>query len=261
MKRSRRSKRKKSHRPYLVIPALLVVAVAFFYLGGELNPREVIVVEEAAPLKLLSPSSEYTASTIVPAVDEAGGGVLTYISVDIIEGTGRTLANIDNIFFFVDTQNSIRTAQKVAKEVTGFDLSQNDLVYTITADASVIEGPSAGAAIAVAIIDATLPDQQAREDVMITGTILPDGRIGKVGKVLEKAFTAKDNGATLFLVPRGTSLPASFTYEREKTCSLVDGVEFCETEYVKKQVNELGIQVEEVGTIEEALKHFGIDVE
>ena len=67
------------------------------------------------------------------------------------------------------------------------DLSEYDLVYTIKANATVIEGASAGAALAVATV-AALTGKELNSSVMMTGTINHDGTIGPVGGIFEKAI-------------------------------------------------------------------------
>ncbi len=65
-----------------------------------------------------------------------------------------------------------------------------------------VDGPSAGAAIAIAIY-ACLHGKQVDNRVLITGAIRPNATIGWVGSVEEKAIAARDWGAKLLLVPRG----------------------------------------------------------
>jgi Lon-like protease len=67
-----------------------------------------------------------------------------------------------------------------------------------------VGGPSAGLAYALAIAD--LLDRQdyaSGRTVAATGTIQPDGEVGEVGGVEQKAIAAERAGARLFLVPRG----------------------------------------------------------
>ena len=86
----------------------------------------------------------------VPAVSADGEGIIVDINVELKPGSGKTLVNIDQILFWTDTQDSIRVAKAVAQNVTGVDMSQYDVIYSIGAQAEAIEGPSAGAAMAIA---------------------------------------------------------------------------------------------------------------
>ncbi|MCX6820702.1 MAG: hypothetical protein NT016_02030 [Candidatus Aenigmarchaeota archaeon] len=193
---------------------------------------------------------------LMPAVDNDGNGVVTSLKVESAEGEGRTLVNINQLIFWTDTQYSIQTAKDVAQNYTGYDLSNADIIYTINASATVIEGPSAGAALTVATV-AALRNTTIRPDVMITGTVNPDGTIGQVGGVLEKAQAAKAAGATLFLVPDGQAMDSH--YNQQRKCRKIGPMTYCTTDYLPVTVDiaaQAGITVKEVSNISEALKYF-----
>jgi uncharacterized protein len=158
--------------------------------------------------------------------------------------------------FWVDTQYSIQVAKAVAENVTKINASNYDLIYSIESNASIIGGPSAGAALTIATI-AVLKNEKLKSDVMITGTINEDGTIGEIGGVLEKAKAAKDIGAKLFLVPKGQG-EQTFLKPDEK-CVKRGSFTFCETTYQPITVNignDTGISVIEVSNITEAYKYF-----
>lgn len=192
----------------------------------------------------------------VPAVDNRGNGIVTTMEVDSVPGSGRTLVDIENLLFFTDTQTSIQTAKSVAENITGMNASNIDLIYSINTNAQLVEGPSAGAALTVATI-ATLENKTLNPNVMITGTINPDGTIGPVGGVVAKAEAAKEVGAKIFLVPTGQGTQT--TYQPQTNCQTQGQFTFCQTQYQSVTTNintTAGIQVIEVGTIQEALKYF-----
>lgn len=208
---------------------------------------------------IIMPGSEISvASIFMPAVDNEGNGVTTILDVQILEGSGRALANIDKLLFWTDTQNSIRTARSVAEEITKKNLSKYDLVYTIRANASIIEGPSAGAALTIATI-AALKEREINKSVMITGTINHDGTIGPVGEILEKAKAAKSIGAELFLVPLAQS--TQITYSSQRHCESIGWSQICTIEQIPEKIDvseESGIGIIEVRSVRDALKYFGI---
>jgi len=79
----------------------------------------------------------------------------------------------------------------------------------ITIDTNRVSGPSAGLAFTLAIIDAMTPgDLTGGGRVAITGSIQPDGSVGIVGGVEQKAVTARRDGARLMLVPVGEAKAA-----------------------------------------------------
>jgi PDZ domain-containing protein len=66
-----------------------------------------------------------------------------------------------------------------------------------------VGGPSAGLAFTLAIIDDLTPGSlTGGKQVAVTGTIQPDGRVGEVGGVEQKAITARTNGVQLMIVPK-----------------------------------------------------------
>jgi uncharacterized protein len=199
-----------------------------------------------------------TISLNVPAVDNEGNGVVTIVKVETRPGSGRTLVDINSILFFVDTQNSIQTAKTVAANLTHARLSDIDLIYSIQTNASIIEGPSAGAALTIVTM-AALEGKQLNHSVMITGTISPDGSVGPVGGIPAKAKAAKDVGANLFLVPKGQG--SQTTYTPIQKCEQIGVITYCTTEYKATKIEittDLGVNVREISKIEDALPYFGL---
>lgn len=146
-------------------------------------------------------SSEYA----VIGIDPYGNGVVIPLKVEIKKGEGRVLLNIANVRFDTSLQNSAQKAVKVAQEITKFNLSDRDILITITFPASgnpEIAGESGGAAICTALV-AAIQNKTIDEKVLITGTIEADHTIGRVGAVYQKAIAAKKNGASKFIVPIG----------------------------------------------------------
>jgi len=200
--------------------------------------------------------SSLSISMKIPAVDSEGNGVVTRLKVEEKPGEGRVLVDINQLLFWIDTQESIRVAQRVAQNYTQLDLSKVDLIYAIEANASVIGGPSAGAALTIATI-ALLENKTLRQDVMITGTIEPDGSIGPVGGIIAKAEAAKEAGIKLFLVPEGQAVQTYF--KPVEHCERFGPITYCRTEYKAERINvseKVGIEVKEVENVGEALDYF-----
>ena len=77
-----------------------------------------------------------------------------------------------------------------------------DYPVDVKIDTGRVGGPSAGLAFTLTIIDELTPgDLTGGRPVAVTGTIEPDGRVGPIGGVAQKAVAAKDAGARLFIVP------------------------------------------------------------
>jgi uncharacterized protein len=190
-------------------------------------------------------------------VSRASTATLLRVGVTGGIGSGKTLANIDVLLFWVDTQQSIQTARNVAEELTGIDTGSIDLIYGIDAkNVSLIGGPSAGAALTIATI-AVLEGKQPSTDVMITGTIEANHSVGPVGGILEKARAAKAVGVKTFLVPPEEAVET--LTEPAENCTKEAGYVYCEKTYERRTVNigeEVGLDVFEVSDIKDALPYF-----
>ncbi len=252
--------RRRTRTPVFALFVILAFSIGC-YVGGYLSETTVIYYNQTRPINVVSYVS-YTfdnvsySSIMVPAVDEEGNGLTTVLNVQIVPGSGKVLVNIDKLLFWTDTQNSIRTSSRVASNMTGINLSNYDIIYTIETNATAVEGPSAGAALTIATI-AALEHRKLNQDVMITGAINHDGTIGPVGEILPKAKAAKKAGAKILLVPLLHS--KEVTYETKKYCERIGSAQICTTEKIPKEIDiseEAGIEVIEVRTVEEALKYF-----
>jgi uncharacterized protein len=224
-----------------------------------LQPQELTIfpgqtIEYYYP-KFFSVKDSTYVSMYLPAVDENGQGIITTLGVESVPGSGRVLVDIENLVFWDDTQESIRTAKKVVRDITTKNLTNYDFVYNIHTDANMVGGPSAGAAIAIATI-AALENKTLKENVMITGAIKEDGTLNLVTAVRAKAEAAKQINITTFLVPPGQSKETY--YEIKKDCS--SAIEkFCIIRQISKErdiASEVGINIVEVSTIQEALNYF-----
>lgn len=96
-------------------------------------------------------------------------------------------------------KDSVATASSVVRAMTDKNLSDYDLHINIVGGGQV-DGPSAGAAITVAIISA-LEKIPVRQDWAVTGEISLSGRIKPVGGVYEKAFGAHQAGMEGIFIP------------------------------------------------------------
>ncbi len=251
-------------RKNATLVVIVIVFILGYFIGSYLGTSTTITYSYTKTPNMITTFEPYIksgenisfASIRVPAVDEDGNGIATTLSVQVIPGSGKVLANIDKLLFWTDTQNSIRTARSVAANITGIDLSTYDIIYTIEANASAVEGPSAGSALTVATI-AALKNKKVNQSITMTGTINHDGTIGPVGNILEKANASKQIGAELFLVPLGSSIQT--TYKTEKYCEQLGPTQICTTESIPQKIEVskvVGIEVKEIISIEEALKYF-----
>lgn len=129
-------------------------------------------------------------------------GTVMNIELTTHEGSGLVLVNTA-IPTGVDFQSSAKIAAKVAENYLKTNLSNIDIIFSITAEENehlqAVDGQSAGAAMTVLLIS-TLQDKKLSQDVIMTGTINLDMTIGRVGGISEKADAAGNYGAKIFLV-------------------------------------------------------------
>ena len=97
------------------------------------------------------------------------------------------------------TKDSIFNAASVIRKVTGHMLSDYD-VHVNAIGGGNIDGPSAGAGIALAIISA-LENKNIHQDMAITGELSIQGKIKPVGGINEKIHGARQAGMKSVIIP------------------------------------------------------------
>ncbi len=76
------------------------------------------------------------------------------------------------------------------------------LPFEITIDSGKVTGPSAGLAYALELLDVLTPGElTGGVPVAVTGDLQPDGTVGPIGGVAQKAVTVRRAGVKVFLVP------------------------------------------------------------
>ncbi|NJD98455.1 ATP-dependent protease [Thermococcus sp. LS1] len=205
------------------------------------------------------PSEGHTVVLKAPAVSRTAEGELVGVATDFVitvaPGSGHVYVETWPLAE-VDMQASARLAAQIAGKVLGVDMSKYDVFIQIKADSPIIGGPSAGGTMTVGII-AALEGWQVNPKVMMTGMINPDGTIGPVGGILEKAAAAHDVGAEVFLIPQGQRIQ----YVEETQKREIGGIVEINTQTKKVDVVEYakerwGLQVIEIKDIYDAVYYF-----
>jgi len=215
--------------------ALLVIAVMI----SIITPFTALAV---SPFRSASEVSMY-----ILAVGEEGGryfGVPTRLDVIVTNGSGVVYLSTEPLTQ-LDMQASARLAALIASYVTGKNFYRYDYFISVKSNSTIVGGPSAGAAMTVAIAAALL-HRGINESVVETGMIMPDGTIGPVGGIPEKLQAAAEVHAKVMLIPAGQRI--AYSLSRGKYVDVV------------QEGRKLGIRVVEVSTIYEALNWFGIRV-
>ncbi len=229
--------------------SLLIVFFIGITLGFKLAPQPIQEV-------IYKTADERVNVMSLPAIKETGEGVLTDLTTRIKPGDGQVLVNIGDVISGYELQLSARRAVNTVQNITGIPFNDKDVTFSIETDASIIDGQSASAAMAVAVL-ALIENKTLNPKITMTGAISEQGKIKSVGMVDAKALAAKGGGMELFLVPAGQGKDIK---QVEKLECENEGIEFCEVNYEPKitLTNFGGIQIKEVIDIREAIKWLKI---
>ncbi len=175
------------------------------------------------------------------AVTTDGDAVSADLFLEIEPGTGQIWTNVEPLVG-TTTQNAEKVALRVASNYSS-ETKNFDYKFDIDSDASIVEGPSAGAAMALILIS-MLQDKRLDTKVGITGTISEQGKVGPVGGVFAKTEEANNIGMKLFMIPKGESRQVIKEGDSVKTINLVN--------YAAENWS---MKVIEVSNIDEVLKY------
>ena len=214
------------------------------------KPKEPFELDKSRSLRLILPAIRENESY------DGKSSISAYIEVTIGPGNGSVLMTLNNILSRYDTQESIRTAYEVASFITNRSMDSVDITYNLIADASILQGPSAGAAFTIITV-AAIEGKEINPTVRITGSINHDGSVGPAGKIKAKAIGSAQNNATTLFVPLGTSLE----YIDKEYCNDY-GIfkDYCQTDYIPAYIDESieGLDVIEIRYVDEAFEYFFI---
>lgn len=181
-------------------------------------------------------------------------GILLFARVIATNGSGHVFVDTSP-YTQVDLQGSARLAAMVASDVLGIDQRSYDFYYIIDVSSPIIGGPSAGGALTVATI-AAVKNWKLNPEVVMTGMINPDESIGPVGGIPYKLEAAAGKNYTLFLVPEGQGTVTLQKLITRAKGSVIISNNVEETVDVIKLGEKLNVTVNEVSTIQEAVKIF-----
>ena len=180
-------------------PGLAALVLAAMILAAGLAPTA------AALLGSTGYAFTRTVELQVPAVARTETGYVGVMSKLVVTvaypGSGVVYVSADPLTE-LDMQAAARMAAIVATTVTGFDYYSFDYFIRVESNTTIVGGPSASGAMAVAIM-AALRGHQVRKDFSMTGMVDPDATLGPVGGVPEKLLAAADSGVKVFVIPAG----------------------------------------------------------
>ncbi len=229
-----------------VLIAAIIIAVSLFagYAAIEVYGKRSLQTEKQVA----------AGSIKVPAIDKNGEGALAEIRVKVLEGRGEVFLNIDEgkPLLNPETQQSIKTAFRVAREYSEIELADKDVYFEISGGSELVTGRSAGAAAAILAIS-VLRGERLRGNALITGSVDEDGKIGRVGRMLEKARVMKELGYVTLFVPPGERIQSILP----GTCYDEGGKEISGCLPKREEVDvaeETGLEIIEVVDIAEAYR-------
>jgi len=185
-------------------------------------------------------------------------GVALILQGALIEGEGKVYVSTTPKIG-IELQEAAETAFKAARRFAGVDASNLDLLLSVIGSENiyVVDGPSAGAAVAV-LASSLLLNRSIRSDVVITGTIDELGNIGPVGGIVYKAEAAAKAGAKIFLVPLGQRTDVVYVTVERRVGPITYIRYYPQLVDVEEYLRRKGydVKVVEVSSLREAFDYF-----
>jgi uncharacterized protein len=181
------------------------------------------------------------------AVTDDGKALSAVLKLSLKPGSGRVWTRIEPLVG-TSTQTTEKIAVQLAEKYSE-QAKEYDFFFEIESSASLVEGPSAGAAMTLLAIS-MLRDKAVPNTVSLTGTITAEGGIGPVGGVFEKSGEAARIGIQLFMIPSG-EMRQTVKIDRQ-----VQSINLADYAY-----QNWGMKVVEVKNIDEVLQYAFSDVE
>ncbi len=181
--------------PRRVAVFLVLVLVASSSVLAPVQGQRVLTLEDTVTVQ---------AAAVVRTSDGTFEGSTARMEVSVARnGSGHVF--MDTVpLTQVDMQGSARLAVRVAATLAGIPREEFDYFFVVRSNSPIIGGPSAGAILTAATV-AAIKGWDVDPRVMMTGTVNPDGTVGPVGGIPEKAEASWRSGARLFLYPEGQS--------------------------------------------------------
>ena len=124
----------------------------------------------------------------------------------------------------------------------------SDLDFEVAIDSGSVGGPSAGLAFTLAVLDQlTEGELTGGRRIAVTGTMEADGRVGRVGGVLQKTAAVRDLGIEVFLVPANLD-PSELEQIHHRAGDDLEVIPVADLDQALEALGELG---GDVGAVEE----------
>jgi len=185
--------------------AAIMRKVAKKIISSEKKKIEKIIIEEKDLPKYLGPADFELTSAL--KTDDVGvvnglawtpaGGDIIQIEVNRMPGSGKLIltGHLGKVM-----QESAQTAFSYARALKKYNIKNEDLHVHVPSGAIPKDGPSAGIAIATAIIS-SLTGKKVRGGIGMTGEVSLRGRVMEIGGVKEKILAAHRAGLQTIILP------------------------------------------------------------
>lgn len=179
----------------------------FFY-----RPVTSIIIPEKTELlerviyvnRTIIPSNETERSLTIMGVGVHSNNVtgeLVEVKINLRPGTGRILVDTTFHSYGTDLQDSLYMIKDYVEGHTNTNLGHVDLIVRVISIAHQIQGTSGSAAMAVGLI-ALVEERDIQENIVMTGSLLMDGRIGAIDGLDTKIEIAEEYGIRKMLIPK-----------------------------------------------------------
>jgi uncharacterized protein len=213
----------------------------------------------AVPLVSASQPAHLTLLAVSETENGTFEGNTADLYLEIRPGTGHIYVDTFPLTK-VDTQMSIRLANRIACDFLDTACDRYDFFYTVRSDSAIVGGPSAGAATA-ALTAAALEGISLDQKAAVTGTINPGGLVGPVGGLKEKIEAAAEANLTRVFIPKGERFTDTVTGSCTENCtnSTEDRnplVSISQTTDLAEYAREKNITLNEAATLDDVMFGF-----
>ncbi|MBE3599603.1 MAG: ATP-dependent protease, Lon family [Limnochordaceae bacterium] len=173
--------------------------------GAELAVRREHVEEALRSARLMSgarvrASSEPRVGRVLGLGAAGYRGVVLEVEAVAFEARGRGEGTIRfNEAAGSMARDSVFVAASLARSLLGVEMAEYDVHVNVVGGGR-IDGPSAGLALACAVISALL-QKPVRQDVAMTGELSLWGEVKPVGAIMEKVWAARESGMQRVILP------------------------------------------------------------
>lgn len=167
----------------------------------EITPKLIYVDRTVEVPVFVNESGERSITIYGVGVHEDNeSGEIVEVRISVKDGIGHTYFDTTYHSFGEDLQDSITVIRVYTERYTGIDMDTKDINIRILTASHSIEGTSGSAAMAVGLI-ALMENKSLKNNTIITGSLMLDGRIASIQSLNTKIIVAKEFGYKTIIIP------------------------------------------------------------